>query len=75
MDIPKVDDCQAFTKLFGQGAIYGITLVTEETAILKAGQLKQQPMNEWDVRHLLNLPSRDQQRLEFDENEESDPPY
>lgn len=41
---------QAFTKLFGAAAIYGVTPVSEETARMAAQQIAAQPMHEWDVR-------------------------
>ena len=32
MDVPEVDGVPAFTRLFGQGAIYSITFVAEDVA-------------------------------------------
>lgn len=53
VDIPAVGDCQAFTKLFGAGAIYAITMTTKETAILHQEQRKSQPYDSYDVRQAM----------------------
>ena len=54
VDVPDIGDAKGFTKLFGQSAIYGITIVDEVTARLKAEALRQKPMNEWEVGSLVN---------------------
>ncbi len=49
---------QAFTKLFGNGAIYGISFVDEATACMAARQLRVQPINTFELRRALqDLPS------------------
>jgi len=49
VDVPDVDKLKGFTQLFGNGAIYSITIVDEETARIKANELKKQPITEWEV--------------------------
>ena len=43
-------DIPAVTKLYGNGAIYGMTFVDEATARLTAAALRVQPVNVWDLR-------------------------
>ncbi|WP_225031773.1 hypothetical protein [Paraburkholderia sp. XV] len=48
---------QAFTKLFGQGAIYAVNFVDEDAARLVGSQIRVQPIDEWSVRRAIeNLP-------------------
>jgi hypothetical protein len=49
VDVPAVDNLQAFTKLFGASSIYCITPVTEDVAIARAKTLRQQPMAFYDL--------------------------
>ncbi len=49
VDVPAVDNLQAFTKLFGASSIYCITPVTEDVAIARAKTLRQQPMSVYDL--------------------------
>jgi hypothetical protein len=44
VDVPAVDGEAAYTRLYGQGAIYSITLVTEDTARRAAAQVREQPL-------------------------------
>ena len=53
VDVPETKERKPFTKLFGNGAIYGITIVDEKAARLKAESLKKTPMTEWEVDSLL----------------------
>ena len=46
-------DIPALTKLFGQGAIYGIAFVDEVSARLTASTLRVQPIASWDLREAL----------------------
>ena len=52
-DVPEVDGKQGLTKLFGAGAIYSLTIVDEETAILMARQIQAKPIDEWSARKML----------------------
>jgi hypothetical protein len=49
IDVPAVDNLQAFTKMFGASSIYCITPVTEEVAVARAKTLLQQPMAFYDL--------------------------
>ncbi|WP_454825349.1 hypothetical protein [Paraburkholderia xenovorans] len=44
---------QAFTKLYGQGAIYAISFVDEAAARMTARQLRVQPIDTWALRRAL----------------------
>lgn len=55
VDVPKTDSNQSFTKLFGQGAIYAISFVDEETAIGVAAMLNEKPIDVWSARKMLEL--------------------
>lgn len=64
VDVPECEavgsnpPTQAFTKLFGNGAIYGISFVDEATARMAARQLRVRPINAFELRRALqDLPS------------------
>lgn len=42
-----------FTKLYGQGAIYGMTFVSEETAKAAAAGMRTEPINAYAVEEIL----------------------
>lgn len=84
VDVPACDEipghsaAQAFTKLYGQGAIYAITFVDEAAARMTARQLRIQPIDTWQLRQALqDLPTiggatqRDLSVADADD----DPPY
>jgi hypothetical protein len=62
VDVPAVDGRPAFTKLFGQGAIYGITFVDQDVALAAAERLRIVPVTPYDVGALTTEAVR--QRLE-----------
>jgi hypothetical protein len=47
VDIPETATQPAFTRMYGQGAIYSITLVSEEVARLAAERLQEKPLTIW----------------------------
>ena len=53
VDVPAVGDEQAFTKLFGQGAIYAITFVDESAATLAAGAIQARPIDTWELQRAM----------------------
>jgi hypothetical protein len=53
VDVPAIGGQQPITKYYGPAAIYGITPVTEETAIALAGRIDAMPVPAWDARQLL----------------------
>lgn len=53
IDIPKTGELESFTKLFGQAAIYAMTIVDEETAKMKAASLGKYPIEVWELKSLV----------------------
>ncbi len=56
VDVPSIDGRPEFTKLYGQGAIYGITFTDEETATAAARSFHPRPIKAWEARDLLEEP-------------------
>lgn len=54
VDVPEVNGHQAFTKLYGHGAIYAMTIVDEETARASAQMLQARPIDVWSARRMLD---------------------
>ena len=52
VDVPAFDDMPAMTKLFTQGAIYGIAFVSEQIARGAAKSYRVAPVNAWDLRSI-----------------------
>ena len=52
VDVPAIDETEAYTKFYGSGAIYCITPTDEATALRAAQGLRQKPVDVWK----LNLP-------------------
>ncbi len=65
VDVPACEDQEAFTRLFGTGAIYSIIPTTEEIATAFARRNISRPINPWQ----LALPEPDEQ----DDDEDDDP--
>jgi PRTRC genetic system protein C len=61
VDVPAVDDQPTFTKLYGQGAIYGISFVAEEIAVAAAKSYRIRPVSSYEIPELrqLRLPAVD----------------
>lgn len=55
VDVPSVNGQPAFTKLFGNGAIYGITPVTEEIAVAAAKTYGSVPVTPYEIPELRAL--------------------
>jgi hypothetical protein len=58
IDVPAVDGVQEYTRLFGQGAIYGITITTEDVARRLAAGMRARPISPYDLPRTPALPSR-----------------
>ena len=60
VDVPQIGEQKPFTKLFGSGAIYSITITDEETAKAAAAYIAPEPMDKWSVREMMQnqLPAR-----------------
>jgi hypothetical protein len=55
VDVPGTKDCPGYSKLFGNGAIYAITIVDEETARAAVEYHMPKPMTPWSAREMLKL--------------------
>lgn len=53
VDVPAFDDSPPITKLYTQGAIYGVTFVSEQIARAAARSYRIAPVNAYELRHLL----------------------
>lgn len=49
IDVPQVGEVAGYTRMFTQGAIYGMTILTEDTATRMAGALRARPVQAYDV--------------------------
>lgn len=60
VDVPEIDGQPPFTKLFGNGAIYAITITDEQTARAAAQYWKPVPMDRWTLENIASaLPAPD----------------
>lgn len=55
VDVPAVNGTSAFTKLYGQGAIYAITFTTEQVARAAVEAFRVRPISEYEVPALARL--------------------
>lgn len=53
VDVPASGDNKPFTKLFGPGAIYAITITDEFTATAAAKVYKVAPMDQWSIKDIM----------------------
>lgn len=67
VDVPAVDDTPAYTKLYGNGAIYAITPVTEEIARAAAKTYRVVPVSPYEIPELRQL--RSQGAIPFDDDD------
>lgn len=49
IDVPKTSNYEAFTKYIAPNALYGISPVSEETAIARAESIRATPVSIWSV--------------------------
>jgi len=56
VDVPECEGQKAYTKLYGQGAIYAINFVEEPIARELAKRLRPQPVQEYEISNLLPPP-------------------
>lgn len=76
LDVPACEEHPAFTKLWGNGAIYSITPVAEDVAVAYARSLRKSPVNAYelpeDVQKALRLVRAEAGRplLEFAEEQD-----
>lgn len=62
VDVPAVGGCPAYTKCYGQGAIYAINFVDRDIALAAAERMRTRPITPYDVGALTSDAVR--QRLE-----------
>ena len=53
VDVPAFEDSPAFTKLYTQGAIYGVTFVSEQIARAAAQSFRVAPVSVYKLRALM----------------------
>ena len=66
VDVPEIDSRAAFTRFYGQGAIYAMTPVSEEAARLALKRFEPEPVNVY-VPELRQLSAPGQADMEEDE--------
>ena len=70
VDVPASDRRPGFTRLFGAGAIYAITIIDQETAELAARACLVQPMEPWSIREAAKaLPPATESRQPSDDED------
>lgn len=73
VDVPEVNGHQKFTKMFGNGAIYAITITDEKTARMVAVSCSPEPMDQWSAeRYLLQLQPVNIESMQHDNEEEEE---
>lgn len=72
VDVPEDENHQALTKYLGPASIYGITIVSEETARKLARQSHPYPVSEWDARRLFENPSQAARQMATSDDDNED---
>lgn len=62
IDVPAVGDVGEYTRMFTQGAIYGLTITTEDVARGLAQSLQARPISVFDMPRHAALPDRTRPR-------------
>lgn len=52
VDVPAQGEAQAFTKFYGNGAVYAMTPVSEEVAMRLLGTYRSAPISTYELREL-----------------------
>ena len=65
VDVPAIGDAQPLTRFYSPGAIYGITPVTEETALALAAQFRVEPITPWEAKNALEVYEAKQKQREL----------
>jgi len=59
VDVPEIKGNPGYTKLYGNSAIYAVTITDEQTARAAAQYLKPIPMDAWTITNMVNaLPEK-----------------
>ncbi len=67
IDVPASGDVQEYTRFFTQGAIYGMTITTEEVARKLADGMRARPISAWDLPRPPSLPAAREPDFEDEE--------
>ena len=54
VDVPATKNLPGFTRFLSAGAIYAINPISEDVAREMADNLQIQPVNVWDIKHLVD---------------------
>jgi len=68
VDVPEIAGKPAFTKLFGNGAIYAMSPVSEAVAMAVANQIRVVPVSAYELPELRKL--QDRTDPEYSDNDE-----
>jgi hypothetical protein len=70
VDIPDTPAGPACTRLYGNGAIYGIIITDEKTARAAAGYFTPAPLDRWSIDSMLKkqLPAGEQEDIPFSDD-------
>jgi hypothetical protein len=73
VDVPATDETPAFTKLYGNGAVYAISFVKEEIARAAVKAYRVRPVSEYEIPELrqLRLPSTAPE-VDYDHEDQED---
>ncbi len=69
IDVPEFNGRPAFTRFYGQGAIYAMTPISEEAAIVALKHFEPEPVNVY-VPELRQLASSQEEELDSDDDGE-----
>lgn len=77
VDVPAFEDSPAFTKLYTQGAIYGVTFVGEQIARAAAQSYRVAPVHAYELRDLMATQGKLLETSAHVEGfeDDDDPPY
>lgn len=67
VDVPETETSPAFTKMYGSGAIYAITVTDEETARAAASEFIDRPISVWSARKMLEIECSVKNKNEFED--------
>jgi len=71
VDVPALDGAEAFTKFFGNGAIYSMTPTSEAVARAALKQIRPEPVAVW-IPELRKLPDRQSEYFDPEDKDKYD---
>lgn len=69
VDVPEIEEQPAFTRFYGQGAIYAMTPVSEEAARIALKRFRPEPVNVY-VPELRQIPAQIRDDDDFDDDDD-----